>query len=153
MLPLRDQVLEKYPIGRPGIGPGIDRVLTPAQAPQKNLHHLSATRSLWQTQSKILSKHHLSAARSLWQTQSKILSKHYLSTPMSPLCFSFEKTHFSIPVCAKKRTARKSYLLEPFPPHPQIQCCRGRAAGPVDVAKKTHRNSSARCPHGIAPQH
>ena len=38
-------------------------------------HHLSAARSLWQTQSKTLSKHHLSAARSLWQTQSKSLSR------------------------------------------------------------------------------
>ena len=44
---------------------------------------LSAARSLWQTQFKILSKHHLSAARSLWQTQSKILSKHHLSAARS----------------------------------------------------------------------
>ena len=47
-------------------------------------HHLSATRSLWQTQPKVLSKHrHLSAARSLWQTQSKILPKHHLSAARS----------------------------------------------------------------------
>ena len=61
-------------------------------------HHLSAVRSLWQTQSKILSKHHLSAARSLWQTQSKILSKHHLSAARSlwqTQCKIFSKHHLS----------------------------------------------------------